>query len=613
VAVRAAILRSDVLHDRGPRLLIDASTYAINNNGDMAMFKVLLGRLRARFPDARVAIVTNDPDGVKTLDPRVEPVVVGDRWLWERPVLGVIGQISIQPGEHAPVDAEILREAASRIATRLQRAAPDRYWQLVADLDPVAGRGGRRWQHLLDTSDAVLLTGGGYFTDAFANHAVQLLSTLDAGLQRRLPAFIVGCGFEPIEDRALRRIGRAVLPRVTVIACREGVTSPGVLRAFGVEDGRVSVTGDDAVEFAYVRRPPGLGSAIGLSLRDHIDNQLNDVQYAALREVVQRFANEQAAPILPMPISNTAPRDLDAIERLLPGIDVSHALEIASLQTPEGVIAPATRCRIVLTGSYHAAVFALSMGIPAVCVTRSEHYELKMHGLLAQFDAQPDARVISLDDPDLARKLHAALVEAWDHADDDRPSLLAAAAAQVERGRATYERILDEIDAAVSARCRHQAEATAAVSRAAPDTDDLALMSVVEHRNAERRRLHASHETLTRALAAKDALTAALEVEATARLDKLVEAHAAIAEKEAMVAQIAHEAALRLQKLDAAHAILEQQQQKIDHLHRQIQEKEAIIQSLAHEAEQRRMLLQRVTDALQARQSAASHWPTAEA
>ena len=49
--------------------------------------------------------------------------------------------------------------------------------------------------------------------------------------------------------------------------------------------------------------------------------------------------------------------------------------------SPEDVINCIARTRLVLTGSYHAAVFALAMGRPAICVAASGYYRSKFYGL----------------------------------------------------------------------------------------------------------------------------------------------------------------------------------------------------------------------------------------
>ena len=51
---------------------------------------------------------------------------------------------------------------------------------------------------------------------------------------------------------------------------------------------------------------------------------------------------------------------------------------------PRAIIKRIGRCRVVVTGSYHVAVFALSQGIPAICLANSEYYEIKFRGLADQ-------------------------------------------------------------------------------------------------------------------------------------------------------------------------------------------------------------------------------------
>src|SRR5262249_45763046 len=149
-----------------------------------------------------------------------------------------------------------------------------------------------------------------------------------------------------------------------LIACREGRTSPGVLRSYGVPADRVHITGDDALEAAHRARGPAMGAAIGVNVRNasysgfplDSDRAITDQLRMGLRKV----AAARGAELLPLPISNYAPSDPEAIAQLLPGIPT------APVDTPEVLFGRVSRCRVVVTGSYHAAVFALAQGIPAV-------------------------------------------------------------------------------------------------------------------------------------------------------------------------------------------------------------------------------------------------------
>jgi colanic acid/amylovoran biosynthesis protein len=98
------------------------------------------------------------------------------------------------------------------------------------------------------------------------------------------------------------------------------------------------------------------------------------------------------------------------------------------------------QCRIVATGSYHGAVFALAQGIPAVCLTNSDYYDQKFRGLRALFGE--GCHVVSLRDPGFTNRFSKSLDLAWLGADEDRAQLCAAAAQQVEDGKSAYARLL---------------------------------------------------------------------------------------------------------------------------------------------------------------------------
>ena len=116
----------------------------------------------------------------------------------------------------------------------------------------------------------------------------------------------------------------------------------------------------------------------------------------------------------------------------------------STINTPQKLIEQTARCRIVVTGAYHAAVFALAQGIPAVCLSNSPYYLAKFEGLEDLFDV--GCTTIALDDPQLTIKLTAAMEEAWNSVDRVRLPLLRAAATQIEKGRSAYRHIRSLLD-----------------------------------------------------------------------------------------------------------------------------------------------------------------------
>jgi colanic acid/amylovoran biosynthesis protein len=109
------------------------------------------------------------------------------------------------------------------------------------------------------------------------------------------------------------------------------------------------------------------------------------------------------------------------------------------IESPEDVIRIIGKCRVVVTGSYHAGVFALAQGIPVVGLVQSTYYEQKFAGLQQQFPG--GCRVIDFRRPLATGQIQDAIFEAWESAATVRDSLFAAAAGQVELSRAAYENL----------------------------------------------------------------------------------------------------------------------------------------------------------------------------
>ncbi len=103
------------------------------------------------------------------------------------------------------------------------------------------------------------------------------------------------------------------------------------------------------------------------------------------------------------------------------------------ITTPEGLVTAVAQCRAVITGSYHAALFSLAAGVPAVCLTKSPYYDTKFGGLAALFPGA--CATVSLDGPDVAARLRAAVGDAWLLPPAARTAAAASAAGLRERRR----------------------------------------------------------------------------------------------------------------------------------------------------------------------------------
>jgi colanic acid/amylovoran biosynthesis protein len=292
-------------------------------------------------------------------------------------------------------------------------------------------------------ADIVVVSGGGDFTDAFERSAVKLLDILDIAGRNGKISGMLGQGLGPIKNprSSLIDAGKRVFPMLDFITIRENRVGPSLLLSFRVDPSRFTVTGDDAVELAYNERSTGLGTSIGVNLRVSSYSEVGSGLIMILRDCLREASKKYSASLIPVPISLLEQEsDISTARELLKGF-ASPDEQWSGLDTPQKIITQVRNARIVVTGSYHAAVFALAQGIPAVCIAQSEYYVNKFLGLADQFSR--GCHLVCADEQGLFEKMRSAINTAWSTAEEVRPHLLAAAMRQIESGRAAYGRIYD--------------------------------------------------------------------------------------------------------------------------------------------------------------------------
>jgi hypothetical protein len=310
-----------------------------------------------------------------------------------------------------------------------------------ADAEPVLS-----FLETLRTADLFVASGAGGITDHAGSWANPLLDIFETAVRMNKPAFMFSHGLGPLRDPHLLARARAVLPRLEIIALREKLFGPAILESLGASPNRIFITGDDAIELAWANRGANLGRGLGVNLRVSKSARMPESAIERIRPILHRFAARHSAQLIPVPISFKDTRSVT------PGGDYSDVETIRKLQLPEAlededtgqhlaspvdVIRQTGKCRVVVTGAYHAAVFALSQGISTVTIAASEYFENKLRGLYDQFGAK-DACVL-LQDPLFEEKLEQAMETAWRDAEGVRTSLLASARLQIEQSRAAYE------------------------------------------------------------------------------------------------------------------------------------------------------------------------------
>jgi colanic acid/amylovoran biosynthesis protein len=434
--------------DRPLRILIDPGCYNLRNMGGVAMMQVAIGRTRAHWPDAEVSVFTDDPALLQRHFPGVKPVPHQDlrRWLSDHYLLGPMHRLAPAMVSHRLLDLQQgLRSsrpgwmhAATLLKMRLAREDRRDYGEFVAQISG---------------ADVVIVSGAGGINDDFGGYVRGMATLLESAVARRAPAALFGQGVGPLTDPVLRRRLGRTLPRVDLIGVRESRRGPALLRDLGVPASRIAETGDDAIELALAA-PIRERAGLGVNLRLAAYTGLDESTAAAIRPVVQAFARARGAPVHPVPIGlHTHAADDQAIRLLLAGFDDASDGG-AGLDTPQQVIDQVARCRVVLTGAYHAAVFALAQGIPVVGLADSELYVDKFAGLADAFGT--GCTIVSAGGPDLVGRLTAALRAAWDTAPDQHAPLRAAAGAQAGRSRAAYAQFFERAARARATRPRRR-------------------------------------------------------------------------------------------------------------------------------------------------------------
>ena len=407
------------------QILVEPSEYRHLNIGDASMLSVAVSRLRAMAPRATIRVLTDDPATLLSLCPDVVPVPARGRRAW------VQSWTRFAPAGLTPWVRSSTLHARRRfpgVMRRLARAA-----MLVRHGSATALH---QYLQAASQSDVVILSGMGALTDAFLDHAWALLETLELAMEGGAVTALMGQGIGPIRNEQLRERAARVLARADLIALREGVSGPALLRELGVAPERIVVTGDDAVELAYARRQETWGSGIGVNMRVAPYSGITAALAKEVASGIESVAMKRSAPLVSLPVSRYS--DTDDRTAIL-DMFASSALSGDAVSTTEDLISRIGQCRVVVAASYHAAVFALSSGIPVVGVVSSDYYRMKFEGLTGLFGAGCVA--VDLADARSGRKVEDALERLWEAGPAIRPELVAAAHRQIELGHQAYERL----------------------------------------------------------------------------------------------------------------------------------------------------------------------------
>ncbi len=285
-----------------------------------------------------------------------------------------------------------------------------------------------------------MATGSGGLNDEFAYHAVMVLLMLHLARSMQKPVAMFGQGLGPAESPHLRNVLQQVMPQVNFLALREGRHGLSLAQSLGVHPENVVVTGDDAIEIAYRARPDKLGNALGINVRRTDYSGVDEDAISSLAEVIGHLAQGLAAPCISIPIriadDGAGDHEVTApiLKRCPRVIDIPPSVDRVADLMP--LVA---QCRTMITGSYHAGVFALAMGIPVVGLAASDYYLQKFLGLADQFPG--GCQTIDLRTANWQQSLSSAILASYEQAEQLRPALIQRAESQIALSTAAYNRI----------------------------------------------------------------------------------------------------------------------------------------------------------------------------
>jgi len=408
------------------------------NMGDISMLQVAVDRLYKLFPKACIEVLTDSAENLARFCPAARPLENRGRTLWLANGVLLGRYADLAPRWFLDLLVRFKRTVRSRCPNLLRAIL---VWRLKQRNRPTDAEAVTAFTRALQNADLLLICGAGGFYDGCQAWNFDILDLLEAAIQRDVPVVMLGQGFGPVSDPLVLKRAAKVLPLVNFMTLRGNRGSLAILRSLGVVESKVQATGDEALELAYEARSEERGQGLGVNLRFAGSASTDDDDIESIRPVLQDFARQRRISLIPLPIAMHAySRDDLTIKQLLIGFD-EQSDGGKTLDSPLKVIKQAALCRVVVTGAYHAAVFALAQGIPVVGLAKSAYFSSKFLGLEDQFGE--GCQTILLSEPALPQRLHSAIERAWQNADKLCEPLQAAALRQIELSRRSYERIKD--------------------------------------------------------------------------------------------------------------------------------------------------------------------------
>ena len=388
------------------KILVDHGGFG--NLGDTSMVESVVFRLVKVLPQAEIFVI-HSPD-------LRSPI-------WDLPNVSTVRECSLKPFLS---DIFGRRRFFWRLHNDWQKIGYRLALQSIGTLMPAGsvslyskdnlGMPNKKLEKFCEEFDALHIVGGGNLTDVFLKVLLNKCGFIHTFSEQAKPILLTGQQIGPFILRFSERALRRALRKANFIGLREPSDSLKFCKEARIEPECYGVMGDDSLGL----RPSNdsfifdvLGE-YGLKEKDFISVNIRIARYAKehadyikkVALVIEKIATHFHKPVLIVPIAlRPSDSDITSGKKL---VDEVHRVRVLLMDnvnmTPALVKGVLGKSFGAVGVSYHFCIFALSQGVPAVCLYDGDYYSQKARGICSFWGDNRLALPLRNMDTDLAVK-----------------------------------------------------------------------------------------------------------------------------------------------------------------------------------------------------------------
>jgi polysaccharide pyruvyl transferase WcaK-like protein len=403
-----------VKHWHQMKILVDHG--AIHNLGDTAMLESAVARLKVNLPEADVFVIARPglqtevwklagvyPVEMCVVRPVRLRMLAGRRFFWRYDSLW--------------------RKTISGVALLgLDRAYSAR-GKLLSHSNGARAKAGDLHE-FCEPFDALHIVGGGNLTDIFCDTLFEKCCLIQTFANQGKPILLTGQQLGPVTSPLLKNALARTLRKATFVGLREPVDSVRFCTEAKLDPNKFAVMGDDSfgshpgndLEATHLLAKMGVtpGQFLAVNVRIGSYAPEHAVQMQKIAAIVRELATHFQMPVVVVPIW------LDPIEGDIPsGTQLAEALDLKDVRVmTDDALTPGLVKKVLgmafgaIGVSYHFCTFALSEGVPAICIYDGAYYSQKGRGLSRFWE--DDRLALSLRDmdaPSAVKRIKQALMD----------------------------------------------------------------------------------------------------------------------------------------------------------------------------------------------------------